>query len=156
MTDVASPGASFPDGFVFGTATSAFQIEGAWNEDGKGPSIWDTVGHTPGKVHLDIPGDVAVDHYHRCREDIALMRDLGVDSHRFSMSWPRILPEGTGSVHRAGSSTTCWRRGSARTSPSTTGICRRRWRIAAAGIIATSRSGCPGVCQCLPRAVRRP
>src|SRR5688572_19329859 len=75
---------------------------GAWNEDGKGPSIWDTFGHTPGKVHLDVPGDVAVHHYHRFREDIALMRGLGVDSDRFSMSWPRILPEGTGTVNRPG------------------------------------------------------
>ncbi|GAB2883573.1 GH1 family beta-glucosidase [Streptomyces mayteni] len=96
------PAASFPEGFVFGTATSAFQIEGAWNEDGKGPSIWDTFGHTPGRVHRDIPGDIAVDHYHRHREDIALMRDLGVDSYRFSLSWPRILPTGTGQVNRAG------------------------------------------------------
>ncbi|MFF4028806.1 GH1 family beta-glucosidase [Streptomyces sviceus] len=93
---------TFPPDFVFGTATSAFQIEGAWNKDGKGPSIWDTFGHTPGKVHLDIPGDVAVDHYHRYREDIALLRELGVDSYRFSLSWPRILPEGTGRVNRAG------------------------------------------------------
>ncbi|GAB3008635.1 GH1 family beta-glucosidase [Streptomyces pseudoechinosporeus] len=92
----------FPRDFVFGTATSAFQIEGAWDEDGKGPSIWDTFGHTPGKVHLDIPGDVTVDHYHRFREDVALMRDLGVDSYRFSLSWPRLLPEGTGAVNRAG------------------------------------------------------
>ncbi len=93
---------TFPLGFVFGTATSAFQIEGAWNEDGKGPSIWDTFGHTPGTVHRDIPGDVAVDHYHRYPEDIALLRELGVASYRFSMSWPRILPEGTGRVNRAG------------------------------------------------------
>jgi beta-glucosidase len=92
----------FPGDFVFGTATSAFQIEGAWDEDGKGPSIWDTFGHTPGKVHLDIPGDVAVDHYHRFREDVALMRDLGVDSYRLSLSWSRLLPEGTGAVNRAG------------------------------------------------------
>jgi beta-glucosidase len=93
---------TFPPGFVFGTATSAFQIEGAWNEDGKSPSIWDTFGHTPGKVYRDIPGDVAVDHYHRYREDIALLRELGVGSYRFSMSWPRLLPEGTGRVNRAG------------------------------------------------------
>ncbi|RSM43172.1 beta-glucosidase [Amycolatopsis balhimycina DSM 5908] len=92
---------TFPPDFVFGTATSAFQIEGAWNTDGKGPSIWDTFGHTPGKVHRDIPGDVAADHYHRYREDIALLRQLGCGSYRFSMSWPRILPEGTGRVNRA-------------------------------------------------------
>ncbi|MGI5423844.1 GH1 family beta-glucosidase [Streptomyces sp. CA-179760] len=92
----------FPRDFVFGTATSAFQIEGAWDEDGKGPSIWDTFGHTPGKVHLDIPGDVAVDHYHRFHEDVALMRDLGVNSYRLSLSWSRLLPGGTGDVNRAG------------------------------------------------------
>ncbi|MFG2941215.1 GH1 family beta-glucosidase [Streptomyces sp. NPDC048282] len=100
----ASAGAptSFPEHFVFGTATSAFQIEGAWNEDGKGPSIWDTFSQTPGKVHQDIPGNIAVDHYHRFREDIALMRDLGVDSYRFSLSWSRIFPTGTGTVNRSG------------------------------------------------------
>lgn len=86
----------FPDDFVFGVATSAYQIEGAWNEDGKGPSIWDTFTHTPGKVHRDIPGDTAVDHYHRWREDVDLLRLLGIPSYRFSLSWPRLLPEGTG------------------------------------------------------------
>ncbi len=96
------PRISFPKDFAFGVATSAFQIEGAWNEDGKGPSIWDTFGHTPGKVWRDIPGDIAVDHYHRYRDDIAIMRDLGLDSYRFSLSWPRILPEGTGRVNQAG------------------------------------------------------
>ena len=96
------PRISFPKDFTFGVATSAFQIEGAWNEDGKGPSIWDTFGHTPGKVWRDIPGDTAVDHYHRFREDVAIMRDLGIDSYRFSLSWPRILPEGTGRINRAG------------------------------------------------------
>ena len=70
----------FPAGFDFGVATSAFQIEGAWNEDGKGPSIWDTFGHTPGKVHLDIPGDRGADHYHRVKQDVALMREHKVDA----------------------------------------------------------------------------
>lgn len=96
------PTIRFPDGFQFGVATSAFQIEGAWNGDGKGPSIWDTFGHTPGKVWRDIPGDLGADHYHRYREDVALMKELGVDSYRFSLSWPRILPDGTGRVNRAG------------------------------------------------------
>lgn len=91
-----------PAGFEFGVATSAFQIEGAWDADGKGPSIWDTFGHTPGKVLGDVPGDVAVDHYHRFTEDIALMRDLGVDSYRMSLSWPRLLPTGVGPVNQRG------------------------------------------------------
>ena len=68
-----------PPHFRFGVATSAFQIEGAWDEDGKGPSIWDTFGHTPGKVHNDIPGDVACDSYHRYQDDIDLMSRLGLD-----------------------------------------------------------------------------
>ncbi len=92
----------FPPHFRFGVATSAFQIEGAWDEDGKGPSIWDTFGHTPGKVHDDIPGDVACDSYHRYGDDIALMRELGIDSYRMSLSWPRLLPEGVGRLNSAG------------------------------------------------------
>lgn len=92
----------FPAGFDFGVATSAFQIEGAWNEDGKGPSIWDTFGHTPGKVHLDIPGDRGADHYHRFQEDVALMRELGITSYRFSLSWPRLIPQGRGQVNQLG------------------------------------------------------
>jgi len=93
---------SLPAGFEFGVATSAFQIEGAWDEDGKGPSIWDTFGHAPGNVHRDIPGDVACDHYHRYPEDIQLMRSLGLDTYRMSLSWARILPEGTGRVNQRG------------------------------------------------------
>jgi beta-glucosidase len=83
-------------------ATSAFQIEGAWNEDGKGPSIWDTFGQTPGKTFQGIPGDVACDHYHRFPEDIEIMRSLGLDTYRMSLSWPRILPDGVGRVNQRG------------------------------------------------------
>lgn len=93
---------SFPVGFTFGAATSAFQIEGAWNAHGKGPSIWDTFTHTPGRVWRDATADVACDHYYRYRDDIALMRELGLDAYRFSISWPRVLPQGTGEVNEAG------------------------------------------------------
>ncbi len=91
-----------PPHFRFGVATSAFQIEGAWNEDGKGPSIWDTFGHTPGKVHNDIPGDVACDSYHRFQDDIDLMSHLGLDGYRMSLSWARLIPEGVGQSNQAG------------------------------------------------------
>jgi beta-glucosidase len=93
---------TFPKDFTWGVATSAYQIEGAWNEDGRKPSIWDTFVHTPGKVVNNENGDVAADHYHRWREDIALMSELGIKAYRFSTAWPRILPEGTGKVNKKG------------------------------------------------------
>lgn len=92
----------FPSGFYWGTATSAYQIEGAWNEDGKGASIWDTYAHTRGKVKNNATGDVANDHYHRYREDVALMRSLSANAYRFSISWPRIFPSGTGTPNPKG------------------------------------------------------
>ena len=87
----------FPDGFYWGVATASYQIEGAWNEDGKGPSIWDTFAHTPGKIKNGDTGDVAIDHYHRYKEDVRVMKDMGVNAYRFSISWPRIFPQGKGS-----------------------------------------------------------
>jgi beta-glucosidase len=93
---------TFPDGFVWGAATAAYQIEGAWNDDGKGPSIWDEFSHTPGRIVNGDTGDVACDHYHRYREDVALMRELGLHAYRFSISWPRVRPEGTGRANQAG------------------------------------------------------
>ncbi|HYF61493.1 MAG TPA: family 1 glycosylhydrolase, partial [Herpetosiphonaceae bacterium] len=92
----------FPDDFVWGTATSSYQIEGAANEDGRGPSIWDTFSHTPGKVKHGEHGDVACDHYHRYAEDLDLMRSLGVKSYRFSVAWPRIFPSGAGQANQKG------------------------------------------------------
>ncbi len=92
----------FPEGFVWGVATSAYQIEGAWNEDGRGPSIWDTFCRQPGKVWQGQNGDVAADHYHRWKEDVGLMAELGLKAYRFSIAWPRVMPEGTGQVNPAG------------------------------------------------------
>ncbi len=96
------PELDFPNGFVWGCATSSYQIEGAWNEDGKGDSIWDRFCHEPGHVKGGDTGDVACDHYHRYREDIALMKELGLKSYRFSISWPRVLPRGKGAVNQKG------------------------------------------------------
>jgi len=92
----------FPPGFLFGASTAAYQIEGAVNEDGRGPSIWDKFSHTPGKIEGDDNGDVACDHYHRYPADIALMRELGLNAYRLSTSWSRILPEGRGAVNAKG------------------------------------------------------
>ena len=95
-------GLAFPTGFGWGAATSAYQIEGAADEDGRGPSIWDTFSHTPGRVAGGDTGDVAADHYHRYREDLDLMKALGLTSYRFSISWSRVIPEGTGAVNQRG------------------------------------------------------
>jgi beta-glucosidase/6-phospho-beta-glucosidase/beta-galactosidase len=81
-----------PDGFHWGVATSSYQIEGAWDEDGKGVSIWDTYAHTPGNIKNDENGDVANDHYHRYQEDVALMKSIGATAYRFSISWAADLP----------------------------------------------------------------
>jgi beta-glucosidase len=92
----------FPKDFVWGAATASYQIEGAWNEDGKGESIWDRFSHTPGKVQDGDTGDVACDHYHRWPEDLALMKQLGVKAYRFSIAWPRVIPNGSGPINARG------------------------------------------------------
>ncbi len=92
----------FPEGFSWGAATSAYQIEGAWKEDGRGVSIWDTFSHLPGRTYHGDTGDVACDHYHRWREDVELMARLGLKAYRFSIAWPRVLPEGVGQINSAG------------------------------------------------------
>ncbi|HSJ55070.1 MAG TPA: GH1 family beta-glucosidase [Anaerolineae bacterium] len=94
--------ARFPAGFRWGAATASYQIEGAWNEDGKGESIWDRFSHTPAKIEGGDTGNVACDHYHRWPEDVALMKELNLDAYRFSISWPRLLPTGRGRANRAG------------------------------------------------------
>jgi len=93
---------AFPEGFIWGCAASAYQTEGAWNEDGKGLSIWDTFSHTPGKVANNENGDTAIDHYHRYQEDVAVLGSLNLQTYRFSIAWTRILPEGRGKVNPAG------------------------------------------------------
>jgi beta-glucosidase len=91
-----------PQGFTWGVATSAYQVEGAVAEDGGGPSVWDTFTRTAGRIAGGANGDVACDHYHRWREDIAIMRSLGVNAYRFSIAWPRVVPDGTGAANAAG------------------------------------------------------
>ncbi|MGC1356271.1 MAG: GH1 family beta-glucosidase [Xanthobacteraceae bacterium] len=101
MTTRSAP-AKAPPGFLWGVSTSSYQIEGAAHEDGRGLSIWDTYSHIPGKIKNNDTGDVACDHYHRYREDVELMQEFGVQAYRFSVAWPRILPEGRGAINKAG------------------------------------------------------
>ncbi len=92
----------FPKNFCWGAAAAAYQIEGAWNEDGKGPSIWDDFSHRPGKTFLGHTGDVACDHYHRYKQDVKVMKEIGLKGYRFSVSWPRVIPKGTGAINPKG------------------------------------------------------
>lgn len=140
---------AFPDGFLWGVATSAYQIEGAVGEDGRGPSTWDTFCAEPGRVLNGDTGAVAVDHYHRYRQDVALMRELGVGAYRFSLAWPRIVPTGSGKVNPAGLDfydrlvDELCAAGIARRPRCTTGTPRSHSRTPAAGSTATRRTGSP-------------
>jgi beta-glucosidase len=98
----AAPGSAFPAGFLWGVATSAYQIEGAVAEDGRGPSIWDRFSHAGGTIADHSNGDTAVDHYHRYKDDVRLMKALGVKAYRFSIAWPRVFPEGAGAANPKG------------------------------------------------------
>lgn len=93
---------TFPPGFIWGAATSSYQIEGAWKEDGKGESIWDRFTHTLGKIKDGSTGDIACDHYHRWPDDIKLMQQLGLPAYRFSIAWPRIFPTGRATINQSG------------------------------------------------------
>src|SRR3954451_8409262 len=99
---LTSPPVRFPDGFAWGTATASYQIEGAVDEDGRSPSIWDTFSHTPGKVEYGDTCDVADDHHHRYQGDAELMARLGVGWYRFSLAWPRLIPPGSGALNEKG------------------------------------------------------
>src|SRR6516165_2666179 len=102
LMTTANGAVRFPEGFAWGSATAAYQIEGAANLDGKGPSVWDTFSHAPGNVRGGDTGDVACDSYHRYREDVALMASLGLKAYRFSISWPRVQPGGRGPANPKG------------------------------------------------------
>lgn len=140
---------TFPKGFLWGSATASYQIEGAATEDGRTPSIWDTYARTPGRVRNGDTGDTATDHYHRWREDVALMAELGLGAYRFSLAWTRIQPTGrVPPCRRAWTSTgawwtSCWRRASSPSPPCTTGTSRRNWRTPEAGPSAPRPSGSP-------------
>ena len=92
----------FPERFLWGTATAAYQVEGAVQEDGRRPSIWDKFSHTPGKTFHGDTGDIACDQYHRLEADLDLLVDLGIPAYRFSVAWPRVIPSGRGAINQAG------------------------------------------------------
>lgn len=93
---------TYPKNFIWGCATASYQIEGAWNEDGRGPSIWDDFCHTAGNTAGNATGDIACDHYHRYAEDVAIMKEMGLNAYRFSLSWSRLFPNGDSVRNEAG------------------------------------------------------
>ena len=147
---------SFPEGFLWGSATASYQVEGAVKADGRGTTIWDTFAHTPGKVHAGDTGDVADDYYHRYKQDIALMKSLGLKACRFSIAWSRIFPLGTGApnlkgldfYHRMVDASS--KPASPPTAPCTTGISPSSSRITAAGRIKTPPKPSPTTPDTLP------
>ena len=153
-TDPAHLARSFPADFGWGFAASAYQIEGAATEDGRGPSIWDTFARQPGTIADGSTGDVACDHYHRYRDDVRLMAELGARAYRFSISWPRILPIGTGSINQPGLD--FYQRlvdkllaaGSNPSSTCSIGTSPRRCRIEAASPTRRSSAGSPTTPRC--------
>ena len=100
--DLGSMARRFPEGFLWGAATAAYQVEGAWDADGKGPGIWDLFCRRPGAIEHGDSGEIACDHYHRWRDDVELIAALALNAYRFSVSWPRVIPSGTGPVNRVG------------------------------------------------------
>jgi beta-glucosidase len=141
---------TFPSGFLWGTATASYQVEGAVKEDGRAPSVWDTFSHTPGKVVNNATGDVADDHYHRYKEDVQLMNALGVKAYRFSIAWPRVFPQGDGAANPKGLDfynrliDEHWPMAFSRLPRCTTGTCRSRSRtVGAGGSPATPRTRLP-------------
>ena len=139
----------FPPSFLWGTATSAYQVEGSPLADGAGPSIWHRFAHTPRLDPRRATGDVACDHYRRYRDDVALMRTLGTNAYRFSIAWSRVMPRGTGPVNRAGwTSTSAWSTpcsstASSRCDPVSLGSARRPGRPGRLAQSATSPTGSP-------------
>ncbi|GAA1038835.1 hypothetical protein GCM10009566_20380 [Streptomyces murinus] len=146
-TDAGNPIPRFPAGFLWGVSTSAHQIEGAVDE--RGPSVWDVFTAEPGRVKDGSTAAVACDHYHRYPEDVALLAGLGVDAYRFSVSWPRVTPPPRAAwTSTTGWWTSCARRGSDRSPPSSTGICPRP----STGWSGTRRPGSPTMCPWSPNA----